>query len=133
MTVQDELGRILYVGADPQNVQQEFDKLMDFIKHLLSTDLTVTQTFYFASVIHLLLLNIHPFNDGNGRTFRLLEKWFLAQKLGEQAWYISSEKHYYKNLNDYYKNLQRLGFEYETLNYDRCLPFLLMLFASLNA
>ena len=81
----------------------------------------------------LLFLKIHPFNDGNGRTSRLLEKWFLAQKLGEQAWYIQSEKHYYKNLNDYYKNLQRLGFEYETLDYDRCLPFLLMLPASLSA
>jgi Fic family protein len=132
MTVQDELGRILYVGADPQNVQSEFGKLMDFIKSLLSEDLTVTQSFYFASIIHLLLLNIHPFTDGNGRTSRLLEKWFLAEKLGEQAWYISSEKYYYQNLNDYYKNLQRLGLEYETLDYDRCLPFLLMLPASLN-
>jgi Fic family protein len=132
MTVQDEIGRILYVGADPQNVQREFEKLMGYIKYLLSTDLTVAQCFYFASVIHLLLLKIHPFNDGNGRTSRLLEKWFLAQKLGEQAWYIPSEKYYYQNLNDYYKNLQRLGLEYETLDYDRCLPFVLMLPASLN-
>jgi Fic family protein len=133
MTVQDEIGSILYVGTDPQNVQYEFEKLMDYIQYFLSADLTVAQCFYFASVIHLLFLKIHPFNDGNGRTSRLLEKWFLAQKLGEQAWYISSEKYYYKNLNDYYKNLQRLGFEYETLNYDRCLPFLLMLPSSLNA
>lgn len=49
-----------------------------------------------------------------------------------KAWFIASEKYYYQNLNDYYRNLQVLGFEYETLNFDRCLPFLLMLPTSLN-
>ena len=132
MQVKDEIGRILYVGTDPANVHREFGKLLDFIEYLLSEKLTVAQCFYFASVIHLLLLNIHPFYDGNGRTSRLIEKWFLSQKLGENAWYIPSEKHYYQNLNNYYRNLQRLGWEYESLDYDRCLPFLLMLPASLN-
>ena len=132
MQVQDENGRILYVGTDPKNVSSEFDRLMGFVETLLSEDLTVAETFFYASIIHLLLLNIHPFNDCNGRTSRLIEKWFLAEKLGEKAWYISSEKYYYQNLNDYLKSLQRLGLEYETLNYDRCLPFVLMLPASLN-
>lgn len=130
--VQDENGRILYVAAAPANVHLEFRKLMEYIEYLLSEDLTIQECFYFASVIHLLLLNIHPFYDGNGRTSRLLEKWFLAQKLGEKAWYIQSEKYYYQNLNDYHRNLQRIGFEYETLDYARCLPFTLMLPASLN-
>lgn len=132
MTVQDENERILYVGTAPVNVRHEFEKLMDYIDYLLSSDLTIAQCFYYASVIHLLLLNIHPFNDGNGRTSRLLEKWFLIKKLNEKVWFIPSEKYYYQHLNDYYRNLQIIGFEYETLNYDRCLPFLLMLPSSLN-
>ena len=130
--VQDETGQIQYVGTDQRYVHREFGKLLEDIEYLLSADLSVAQCFYYAAVIHLLLLKIHPFNDGNGRTSRLLEKWFLAQKLGEKAWYIPSEKYYYQNLNDYYRNLQRLGWEYESLDYDRCLPFLLMLSASLN-
>jgi Fic family protein len=129
--VQDEEGRILYVGTHPNNIKREFNKLMDDINVLLSEELTANQCFYYASLIHLLFLNIHPFNDGNGRTSRLLKKWFLAQKLGERAWNMPSERHYYRNLNDYYRNLQRLGLEYETLNYDRCVPFLLMLPQSL--
>jgi Fic family protein len=28
---------------------------------------------------------------GNGRTARLLEKWFLAEKLGAKAWFVESE------------------------------------------
>ena len=132
MAVRDEKGQILYVGTDKRHVRREFGLLMEYIEDLLSANLTTAQCFYYAAVIHLLLLNVHLFNDGNGRTSRLLEKWFLAQKLGEKAWYIQSEKYYYQNLNDYYRNLQRIGFEYEILDYARCLPFTLMLSASLN-
>ena len=47
-------------------------------------------------MIHLLFVKIHPWNDGNGRSARLIEKWFIAQKLGDKAWFIQSEKNYYK-------------------------------------
>jgi Fic family protein len=33
-------------------------------------------------LIHLRLAQIHPFRDGNGRAARLIEKWFVAEKLG---------------------------------------------------
>ena len=130
--VLDEKEQVNYVGTNQYAVQFEFEKLFDDIAFLLSEPLTTIEKFYYAAVIHLLFLKIHPFNDGNGRTARLLEKWFLAEKLGAQAWFIASEKYYYQHLSDYYRNLQVLGFEYETLNFDRCLPFLLMLPSSLN-
>jgi Fic family protein len=130
--VLDEKEQINYVGTNKFNVSSEFEKLFADIEFLLAEQLTTIEKFYYAAVIHLLLLKIHPFNDGNARTARLIEKWFLSEKLGENAWFIPSEKYYYQNLNDYYRNLQRLGFEYETLEYERCLPFLLMLPSSLN-
>ncbi|WP_220392957.1 Fic family protein [Chitinophaga lutea] len=35
-------------------------------------------------MIHLVFVKIHPRADGNGRSARLLEKWFLAVKLGKR-------------------------------------------------
>jgi Fic family protein len=129
--IDNQTGNIVYVATDPKNVKSEMNKFFADIDFLLSKSLTTNESFYYASLIHLFLLKIHPFSDGNGRSSRLLEKWFLARKLGEKAWFLKSEQHYYNNLPDYYRNLQRLGWEYETLNYDRCLPFLLMLPQSL--
>ena len=99
---------------------------------LLCSNLSIEETFYYASFIHLAFVNIHPFSDGNGRISRLLEKWFLVEKLGERAWFILSEKFYYKNVNEYYKNLARMGLYYEELNYEKSIPFLLMLPNSLT-
>lgn len=83
-------------------------------------------------MIHLVFVKIHPWNDGNGRSARLIEKWFLAEKLGEKAWFVQSEKHYYQQHQAYYKNIRLLGLEYPDLDYKQALPFLLMLPNCLN-
>jgi Fic family protein len=119
-------GQIEYVAAAPSIVKAETEKLFEDISFLIATELSIKEVFYYAALIHLVFLKIHPFQDGNGRSSRLLEKWFLAQKLGNEAWFIASEKYYYDNLKDYYKNVH-IGVDYESLNYNRCIPFLLML------
>jgi Fic family protein len=94
---------------------------------LVKTDLSFEETFFYAAMLHLVFVKIHPFDDGNGRTARLLEKWFIAQKLGSKAWFMQSEKNYYDNHQTYYNNIRRLGLDYEELNYDEAMPFLQML------
>jgi hypothetical protein len=42
---------------------------------------------------------------------------------------IPSEKYYYNNKNEYYHNLQRIGFEYDSMDYTKALPFVNMLVA----
>lgn len=116
----------VYLAVEPQFVHEELSKLFSDISELLKRELSYKEVFYYASMIHLWTAKIHPFMDGNGRSARLLEKWFLVSKLGLSAWSINSEKYYWDNRPDYYQNIA-LGFNYYALYWDRCLPFLLML------
>lgn len=125
-------GKIEYVAVVPEKVEFELNKLYDDIAKLINCKLTFNETLFFASLIHLVFVKIHPFEDGNGRTGRLLEKWFLSEKLGEKAWFIPSERNYYEQHQTYYNNLRMLGIEYDELDYSKALPFLLMLPSSIN-
>ncbi len=124
-------GKIEYVAVCSFGVENEMKKFFNDITLLLTKELSIEEVFYFASLIHLVFVKIHPWNDGNGRTARLLEKWFLAQKLGDKAWFIQSEKMYYNQHDTYYKNIRLLGLEYDDLDYNQAMPFLLMLPSSL--
>jgi len=119
-------GRLIYFAVEPEFVKQELVKLFADISILLKTKLTTTEVFYYAALIHLVFVNIHPFVDGNGRATRLIEKWFLAKKLGDNSWFITSEKNYWDNRQTYYKNLQ-LGVNYYEVKYEMSIPFLSML------
>lgn len=119
-------GRLMYLAVEPEFVKQELVKLFADISMLLKTKLTTTEVFYYAALIHLVFVNIHPFVDGNGRATRLIEKWFLAKKLGENSWFITSEKNYWENRLIYYKNLQ-IGVNYYEVKYELSIPFLSML------
>ena len=118
--------RIEYVAAGPEIVKKETDKLFEDIDLLLHTDLNPFEVFYYAALIHLVFVKIHPFQDGNGRTARLMEKWFLIEKIGQIATSVQLEKNYYNKIKSYYSNLKKPGLEYEDLDYSQSLDFLLM-------
>jgi Fic family protein len=125
-------GKIEYVATAPDKVKTEMKKLYADMEILLVTDLHFDEVFFFASMLHLVFVKIQPFEDGNGRTSRLLEKWFLAQKLGNNAWFVQSERNYYDQHQIYYNNIRRLGLEYEELKYTEALLFLQMFPNSIN-
>ena len=118
--------QIDYVAASPEIVNQELDKLFHDIEILVAKDLDSFEVFYYASLIHLVFVKIHPFQDGNGRTARLIEKWFLIEKIGQKATSVQLEKNYFKHLKEYYSNIKVLGLEYDDLDYNNALDFLLM-------
>jgi Fic family protein len=124
--------QIEYVATSPDQVNTELEKLFQDIETLQSKELNSYEVFYYASFIHLVFVKIHPFQDGNGRTARLLEKWFLLEKLGDKATAVQLEKNYFLNVADYYKNIKKLGIEYEVLDYRKSLDFLLMTVQSLG-
>jgi Fic family protein len=132
MFVVSKDGKIEYVAAAHGNVKAEMKKLYADIETLLNAVLKFEEVFFFASMLHLVFVKIHPFEDGNGRTARLLEKWFVAEKLGDKAWFIQSEKSYYAQHQTYYNNLRRLGLAYDELKYALALPFLQMLPNAIN-
>jgi Fic family protein len=120
-------GKIAYVAISPYELENELKLFYADVELLVKEKLSLYQVFYFAALIHLVFVKIHPWNDGNGRSARLLEKWFLGQHLGEKAWFVQSEKNYYQQHTIYYQNISKLGIEYPLLDYTKALPFLLML------
>ncbi|SIT15606.1 Fic family protein [Belliella pelovolcani] len=103
------------------------EKFYSDLTLLLKSEMSIEEVFFYASMIHLVFVKIHPWNDGNGRSARLLEKWFLAEKLDDKAWYMQSEKMYYDQHQTYYSNIRLLGLEFPMLDYKNAFAFLLML------
>ena len=132
VVMEHKTGRIQFEAAPFNEVKTLMSLLWNDIEQLKNDNLSTNEVFYFAAFIHIVFVNIHPFEDGNGRAARLLEKWFIAEKLGKKAWYLQSELNYYTHVNEYYNNLNRLGVFYEELDYSKAHPFLLMLPNSFN-
>lgn len=118
--------KIDYVAAEPAILKSEIEKLFSDIDLLTESELNSYEIFYYAALIHLVFVKIHHFQDGNGRTARLLEEWFLLQKIGRKAIAVQLEKNYYLNIKDYYGNIRKIGLEYHGLDYGKSLDFLLM-------
>lgn len=117
---------LAYMAIEPEFVAQEMNTFFKDIEELISSNLNEIEVFYYASLIHLKFAHIHPFRDGNGRAARLIEKWFITEKLGRDFWKIASEEYYKENQARYYETIN-LGVNYYELNYDNCLGFLEML------
>jgi Fic family protein len=132
MFVLNQDDRIECIAADPKILKSETEKLFSDFSSLLKANLTLHEIFYYAAYIHLAFVKIHPFQDGNGRTARLLEKWFLIEKLGKKTVSVELEKNYFRNLMDYYGNLRKPGLDYESLDYSKSLDFLIMTISSLK-
>ena len=93
MYVTNSEGSIEYVAALPEELEIAIENFYADINTLVKKNLTVNEVFFYSALLHLVFVKIHPWNDGNGRSARLIEKWFVAQKLGENAWFIESEKY----------------------------------------
>lgn len=124
--------RIEYFAPEHTKVKMLMTELFTDIAALCNTKLEPERAFYHAALVHLIFVHIHPFGDGNGRSARLLEKWFLSQHLGTASWKLPSEAYIWTHREAYYQNLRVLGDEFYELNYDLCIPFLQMLPAAMK-
>ena len=117
---------LTYMAVEPEFVEKEMKIFFNDLYQLIVDELNEIEVFYFASLIHLRFAHIHPFRDGNGRAARLIEKWFIAEKLGQCYWKIPSEEYFKNNQSKYCQTID-LGQNFYGLNYDKCIGFLEML------
>lgn len=65
-----------------------------------------------AAVAHAELVNVHPFDDGNGRTARALTKYFLERGGWHLRGFVSSEQVFGEDIEAYYAALRAFGPRY---------------------
>ncbi|MDR2540799.1 MAG: Fic family protein [Candidatus Peribacteria bacterium] len=122
---------LTYMAIEPEFVEEKMQELFADMTELLERKLTATEIFYYASQLHLIFVQIHPFADGNGRSARLLEKRFITEKLGKEFWKLESERRYREHRPEYYTNLH-MGVNWYLIDYSKSLPFLLILTKSVE-
>ena len=113
---------LAYLGIEAELVKNEMNLLFEQTTELLSRRMNKTEAFFWSLWLHLMIALIHPFSDGNGRIARILEKWFLAEKLDKKYWYLQTEKYYWDNLQKYYDSLQ-LGVNYWEVDFKKANKF----------
>jgi len=112
-----------YMAIEADLLENEMREFFAEIKKLLKKKMTKKEVYFWSLWVHLILVLIHPFSDGNGRMARILEKWFLAGKLGREYWFLETEKFYWENLDWYYKSLN-LGANYWEVDFGKAREFL---------
>jgi len=115
-----------YLALEQHLVPNELQNLFTVIDGLLKKQLHPSESFFWASWLHLTMALIHPFADGNGRIARLCEKWFLMEKLGKMMIFLPGEEFYFKSRPDYYAAL-KLGVNYWEVDFKKSGPFINLL------
>lgn len=101
----DQTGKIVYVGADVDEIPQLMHELVEALNQSEGQDAIIR-----AAMAHLNLVMIHPFRDGNGRMARCLQSAVLARgRIPLDPVFISIEEYLGKNTPAYYAVLADVG------------------------
>ena len=102
--VNDRTGKIIY--TPPDNEKTILDLLSNLEIYINKED--KTDALIKMALIHYQFESIHPFNDGNGRTGRIINVLYLVQRglIDNPILYLS--EYIIKNKNRYYKLLQKV-------------------------
>ena len=99
-------GRVVFRPPSPEDV---IPLMQEFVEWL-NTDALRFETYARAGLAHLNLAAIHPFNDGNGRTARILETLILYRSGLKSYELVSLEEFFGRDTQSYYAALnQSLG------------------------
>lgn len=93
-----------YEAPPSEKVPTEMSKFIEWLNVADSLDPLLK-----AGVAHLWFVNIHPFDDGNGRLARTITDMLLARADGTEQRFYSMSAAIQKNKNDYYDTLEYTG------------------------
>lgn len=93
-------GDIEYIPPEYSDVPQLLDELVEYVNTTDDHPLIV------AAVVHYQLVTIHPFEDGNGRTARLLSGYILDINGYGFNGIGSLEEYFAYDIKEYYDSLQ---------------------------
>ena len=95
-----ESGRPEYIPPEYSEVPSLLDELIDYVNTTDDHPLIV------SAVVHYQLVTIHPFEDGNGRTARLLSGYILDINGFGFNGIGSLEEYFAYDIDEYYQSLQ---------------------------
>ena len=96
--------KVHYEAPPATRVEREMQTFLDWFNAPPDTDMLLR-----AGLAHLWFVNIHPFDDGNGRIARAVGDMALAQSEGTHRRYYSMSSQIRKEHNNYYDILERTG------------------------
>ncbi len=89
-----------YIPPEYSDIPGLLDELVEYVNTTDDHPLIV------AAVVHYQLVTIHPFEDGNGRTARLLSGYILARNGFGFNGIGSLEEYFAYDINEYYEAIQ---------------------------
>ncbi len=89
------------IDVPPKNLKDIKLLMNEFIKWINSDEVVELDVIIRAAMAHYHLGLIHPFEDGNGRTIRIIEAT-LIQATGAKYFPTMLSNYYYRNTDDYY-------------------------------
>ena len=89
-----------YIPPEYCDIPELLDELVDYVNTTDDHPLLV------AAVVHYQLVTIHPFEDGNGRTARLLSGYILDINGYGFGGIGSLEEYFAYDINEYYESIQ---------------------------
>ena len=96
---------IIHYGAPPsEDVPLQMQLFLDWFNSEPTTDPVLK-----AAVAHLWFVNIHPFDDGNGRLTRMLTDMLLARADGTSQRFYSMSAAILRDRKNYYDVLEYMG------------------------
>ncbi|MEX1022570.1 MAG: Fic family protein [Dehalococcoidia bacterium] len=106
--VADGEGNTVYLPPPPGDVPGLMDALIAWLREQRGKH----HTLVLGAVAHLEFVNIHPFDDGNGRVARALSAYFTERGGWSLRGMVSSEAAFGRDRAGYYAALSRMGARY---------------------
>lgn len=101
-------GAVVYQPPPPVEVPRLVDDLVAWLREQRGK----LHPAVIAAVAHAELVNIHPFDDGNGLTARAMTKYFLERGGWRLRGLVSSEQVFGEDIEAYYAELRAFGPRY---------------------